>query len=326
MTVLETQNLAIGYQSSAVAEHITVSLKAGELVCLLGPNGAGKSTLMRTIAGMQPSLAGTIHLMKKPLQNFKPSELARHLSIVLTERTDVGHLSAYEVVALGRYPYTNWSGRLTEKDEEKVRWAIEAVGAKALAARQVNELSDGERQKVMIARALAQEPDLILLDEPTAFLDLPRRVEIMRVLRKLARETNRAILLSTHDLDLALRSADKLWLLPARGQLQVGAPEELVLNGAFEATFHSEGVEFDKTTGTFRVHTRQAGKIALTGDGLKAIWTRRLLEREGFHVIEHGDFLPCVQVTEDGWLLNLDGVTETFTSLSALAATITALP
>ncbi len=322
MTILETHHLTIGYQPARrpvvrVAEQLSLTLKAGELVCLLGPNGAGKSTLMRTLAAMQPPLSGQIVLMGRPLPNFKPHDLAKHLAVVLTERVEAGHLSAYELVALGRYPYTDWSGRLTEKDEQAVREAIEIVGAKPLAARPVSELSDGERQKIMVARALAQEPDLMLLDEPTAFLDLPRRVEIMRTLRKLTRDTHRAVLLSTHDLDLALRSADKLWLLSSKGEMQVGAPEDLVLSGAFEAVFQSEGLEFDRRTGTFRLHTRHAGQIRLIGEGLKAIWTRRALEREGFQVADSVS-LPTIEIVETGWLFEQEHFVTLYELVAAL--------
>jgi iron complex transport system ATP-binding protein len=169
-------------------------------------------------------------------------------------------------------------------DETAVNQAITAVGAAELAHRHVNTLSDGERQKIMIARALAQEPDVMLLDEPTAFLDLPRRVEIMHILRQLAREWQRAILLSTHDLDLALRNADKIWLMPKGGTLQVGTPEELVLDGTFEAAFQADGVQFDPQTGSFKMATQAAGQIDLVGEGLSALWTRRALERVGFAV------------------------------------------
>ena len=286
--VLTTHDLTIGYTRPAltVAEGITVELRAGELACLIGPNGAGKTTLMRTLAGMLPALAGHVELGGENVSTLKARELARRLSVVLTERVNVGNLSAYGLVALGRHPYTDWSGRLEKHDEAVVRWAIEAVGAKALAHRPVDELSDGERQKILIARALAQEPLAMLLDEPTAFLDLPNRVEVLRVLRQLSRMTGRAILLSTHDLDLALRSADVIWLLPGGGPLQVGAPEDLVLSGAFEAAFQSEGVIFDRQTGAFIIRTPHTGSVDLVGEGLAALWTRRALEREGFR-IEH---------------------------------------
>lgn len=290
-TVLQTHDLTIGYRpnrrdSITVAAGLDLSLRAGELVCLLGPNGAGKSTLMRTLAGMQPPLNGRITLAGRDLTELNRRELARLLSIVLTERVDVGTLTAYALVALGRYPYTDWSGMLTAEDEAIVQQSMQAVGAAPLAGRSVSELSDGERQKVMIARALAQEPDLILLDEPTAFLDLPRRVEIMQVLRHLTRREDRAILLSTHDLDLALRSADRLWLLPGDGPMQIGAPEDLILSGAFEATFKSEGVTFDPATGSFRLNARRQRHIAIESaagaDPIAIYWTRRAIQRAGY--------------------------------------------
>ncbi|MEH1892666.1 MAG: ABC transporter ATP-binding protein [Nostoc sp.] len=271
---------------------ISVSLLAGELVCLLGPNGAGKSTLLRSLAGMQPPIAGQVRLLGENIYHLKPQELAKRLSLVLTEKVDVGMLSAYTLVSLGRYPYTDWWGNLTPQDEAIVHWAIKSVGAVHLAQRQVSELSDGERQKIMIARAFAQSPIVMLLDEPTAFLDLPRRVEIMQLLRQLVRETNQAILLSTHDLDLALRIADKVWLLSNNGILHVGAPEDLVLNGAFADTFRSEGVEFDIASGEFHLHTYHKGEINLIGEGITSVWTIRALKRAGFQVNQNKNSLP----------------------------------
>ncbi len=285
--LLATRDLAIGYSAKPcrrVAKDISVSLAPGELVCLLGPNGAGKSTLLRTLAGMQPPLHGSIRLLGAELERLTPRDLARQLSVVLTDRTDVGALSVYGLVALGRYPHTDWAGRLMPSDRASIEGAMTSVGIDRLASRPVDELSDGERQKVMIARALAQEPILMLLDEPTAFLDLPRRVEIMGILRRLARDRGRSVVLSTHDLDLALRSADRLWLLSPDGTLTTGAPEDLVLNGVFETAFRSDGVEFDPVSGAFRIHQPPSGRIALSGDGLPALWTRRALEREGFQV------------------------------------------
>jgi iron complex transport system ATP-binding protein len=290
-TILHTENLSIGYTARrnlprVVAAGLNLALHAGEVVCLLGPNGAGKSTLLRTLVGMQPPLAGHVFLNGADITTLDQRALARQLSVVLTERIDVGQLSVYALVALGRHPHTDWLGRLTARDEEITRWALEAVDAVALANRQVHELSDGERQRVMVARALAQEPLLMLLDEPTAFLDLPRRVEMMRLLRRLARETRRALLLSTHDLDLALRSADALWLIGPNGVMHSGAPEDLVLGGAFETTFASAGVGFDRRLGTFQVHPPAQRSVALAGEGLMAAWTSRALERAGCLVVD----------------------------------------
>lgn len=291
--VLQTEKLVIGYTPPRKPPHpvlsgVNSSLLAGELVCLIGPNGAGKSTLMRTLAGMQLPLAGNVRLMGENLAALTPAERARHLAVVLTERLDVGILSAYELVALGRYPYTDWLGGLTDEDHHAVQRALAAVGAVDLAARDVNELSDGERQKILIARALAQQPALLLLDEPTAFLDLPRRAEIVTMLRGLARTTGCAILLSTHDLDLALRTADRIWLLPKGGPLHQGAPEDLVLNGHFEAAFRAEGVTFDAYSGSFRGSAQPGGTVTVLGKGLPALWTIRALEREGFCVVSAG--------------------------------------
>lgn len=292
--ILETHDLAIGYPTRRgalrlIVESLHLQLYAGELVCLLGPNGAGKSTLLRTLAGMQPPVRGGVRVAGADPYRLPPRELARRLGIVLTDRAEVGALSVRALVALGRYPYTDWTGRLTRQDETVIDHSLAAVGIAAFAPRPVNELSDGERQKVMIARALAQEPQLLLLDEPTAFLDLPRRVDLMGILRRLAREGGRAVLLSTHDLDLALRSADQIWLLPPGGPLRVGAPEELVLNGAFQAAFHGDGVEFDPYAGAFKFHHPPVGRVDLIGGDLPALWTRRALEREGFVVNGHDD-------------------------------------
>ncbi len=332
--VLTTHNLSIGYGSPQrthydragprlIATALNVCLRAGELVCLLGPNGVGKSTLMRTLAGMQPALAGEVRLAGTPISALRPHDLARRLSVVLTERVEVGQLSAYALVALGRHPYTDWLGRLTPDDETVVRRAIEAVGAVALAHRPVHELSDGERQRIMIARALAQDPVVLLLDEPTAFLDLPRRVELMHLLRHLARSSRQALLLSTHDLDLALRCADVLWLMTPDGTLLAGAPEDLVLNGAFAAAFRGEGVTFDVASGTFRLNAPTHGPVQLRGTGLPMQWTARALERAGFALATGPEPTQMrVTVLSDGdgprWQSQIAGATYMHTSVYEL--------
>ena len=307
--ILETHNLCIGYRSNTpIATGITTTLNSGELVCLIGPNGAGKSTLLRTLAGMQKPLSGTVRLQGDDVTRLKPSQLARRLSIVLTTPVQNNMMSGYELVALGRHPYTDWMGRITAHDEAVIRWAIEAVGATDLATRQPGELSDGERQKMMIARALAQEPVLMLLDEPTAFLDLPYRIEIIRLLRQLARDTERTILLTSHDLDLALRTSNRIWLMPGNGLLHTGAPEDLVLSGAFERAFHSQNIHFDLHSGTFKIDTPHTMEVRIKGEGIHAVWTRRALEREGFAVIENGDapHAVTVEVNETCWRIIRD--------------------
>ena len=292
-TVLRTEDLSIGYRRArrdpvVIASDLHFSLQPGELVCLLGPNGAGKSTLMRTLARLQPPLSGRIWLDNRLLDDLRPGQLARRLSIVLTDRVDVGAMSGYGLVSLGRHPYTGWTGTLDDQDQQIVQWALHAVRANDLSDRLTVEMSDGERQKVFIARALAQQPRVMLLDEPTAFLDLPRRVEVMDLLRQLASENSQAILLSTHDLDLALRNADRLWLLSADGELFDGAPEDLILNGAFERVFSAEGVTFDREKGSFHTRQEACGRLRLVGEGVAAFWTRRALERIGYAVEKEG--------------------------------------
>ena len=301
--ILQARGLCIGYAPRRrprleVAADLEVELLEGELVCLLGPNGAGKSTLVRTLSGLQRPLSGEVLLRGRDLHALTDGERAQLLGLVLTERVDAGNLSAYALAGLGRYPYTGWDGRLSPADEEVVRWALAAVRAGDLAARSVGELSDGERQKVMIARALAQEPAVLLLDEPTAFLDLPRRVEILRLLRDLAGAGGRAVLLSTHDLDLALRCADRLWLLAPGGPLLTGAPEDLVLSGAFQRTF--AGVEFNTATGSFQLEQEPEGVVGLEGEGLQALWTARALERAGFRVDTAENARIRVELLQDG--------------------------
>jgi len=327
--MLTTSSLTIGYPRQPLASHLNLELRPGEMVCLIGPNGAGKSTLLRTLAGMQPPLAGEVLLDGENVHRLPPLDLAKRLAIVLTARVEAGNLSVWTLVSLGRHPYTDWLGRLTRHDEAIIRRAMEMTGCLPLAARPVHELSDGERQKVMIARALAQEPRVLLLDEPTAFLDLPRRVEMFQLLRRLARQAGHAILLSTHDLDLALRLADRLWLFAMNGDLLTGLPEELALNGALERVFASEGVYFDHAIGAFRVHQPGRGPVSLhtTHEGVAAAWTWRALERLGYKV-ENGGLRLAIHVEVlDGrrWLLSTPQGESEHDTLESLLSTLAAI-
>jgi iron complex transport system ATP-binding protein len=327
---LTAQKLAIGYRhgtdTTTIAKDIDCALKGGEFICLLGPNGAGKSTLIRTLAGMQAPLAGELRLAGKALASIAPRERARAVSVVLTETMPSGMMDAYSLVSLGRHPYSGWFGGLTAQDRERIEWALGAVGALPLANRQVAELSDGERQKVSIARALAQEAKLMLLDEPTAFLDLPRRVELMSILRNLAHRENLALLLSTHDLDLALRFADRLWLMDADGRLIQGAPEALALDGQFAEVFASENLDWDATTGSFRTHPVACLNVQLEGDGLERVWTQRALERLGFGIATEGDTVAfSIKVSAGAWELERFGLVQPFDGIESLIEWITGI-
>ena len=212
--------LSIGYRGKhsvkCVAEGISQAIHSGELTCLLGENGAGKSTLLRTLSGFLPPLAGEISILGRPLSSYKERELATVIGVVLTEKSNLQNMTVRELVGMGRSPYTGFWGRLSADDRHKVDDALSLVGIAALSDRMVQTLSDGERQKVMIAKALAQETPIIFLDEPTAFLDYPSKVEILHLLHRLSREMHKTIFLSTHDLELALQIADRLWLMPRR--------------------------------------------------------------------------------------------------------------
>lgn len=225
--ILSTQDLSIGYRDGQpVCQHISVSLTPGKLTCLVGRNGAGKSTLLRTICGFLAPKAGEVILKGRPLAGYSQKELSRTLGVVLTEIiSEIQYLSVRQTVEMGRYPYCDCFARLDEKDHEYVRQAMETAGIADLADRSMAHISDGQRQKVMIAKALAQDTDVIVLDEPLSFLDMAARVEIMTVLRRLARENGKALVLSTHDIDLAFAFANAMWVMDtAENVFQAKAP------------------------------------------------------------------------------------------------------
>jgi iron complex transport system ATP-binding protein len=229
-------------------------------------------------------------------------------------------MDAYAMVSLGRHPYSGWFGSLSDHDRARIDWALTAVGAKDLAGRQVGELSDGERQKISIARALAQETRVMLLDEPTAFLDLPRRGELMAILRDLAHREKLALLLSTHDLDLALRFADRLWMLTPQGQMIQGYPEVIAMSGEFAKVFESEKLDWDPEVGNFRTHPSPRLKVLIHGEGVSAIWTKRALERLGFGTTEDSSAAAfSIRVTSTpNWEVMRNHQTRCFETLEAL--------
>jgi len=235
-----------------VASALTAALRKGELTCLLGPNGIGKSTLLRTLSAFQPKLGGSVGINGREISDYNDKELSRLIGVVLTEKPDVQQMTVRELVELGRSPYTGFWGTLDDDDRQVVSHSLRLVGIERLAPRLVHTLSDGERQKVMIAKALAQQTPVIYLDEPTAFLDFPSKVEMMQLLARLAREEQKTIFLSTHDVELALQLADQLWLMQPGG-LSVGTPFELAQRGVLSAFIERPGISFNKDTLTIRV-------------------------------------------------------------------------
>lgn len=326
--LIHAPDLTIGYALKrhpphVVSQHIALNLHPGELVCLVGPNGSGKSTLLRTITGLQPPLSGDVLLRGKNIREYSAAERARYISLVLTTPVQAGQLRVYDLIGLGRYPYTDWAGSLTVADHQAIADSLAVVGIESFANRFIHELSDGERQKVMIARALAQSSDLIILDEPTAFLDFPYRIGILSMLRSIVRDNHRGVLLSTHDLDLALRLADRLWIISRDGTFYSGAPEDLVLSGVITDVFSCGDVMFDSDSGQFSLPSHCIGNVRVTGEnGRTRLWTMRALHRLGYAPVQGGDGPFSIHISMQGsglcWNVSSEHGDLSFMSLSEL--------
>lgn len=254
--IIKTANLSIGYTSkknvNSIATNLNIELTKGNLVCLLGKNGIGKSTLLRTLTKVQPALSGEIFINNINLKSLKSIDLAKSLSLVLTEHLPESNLTVYELVALGRQPYTNWVGNLSETDLKFIDNALEQTNTKHLANAKYYELSDGQLQKVLIARALSQNTDIIILDEPTTHLDIHHTFETFALLKKLAKDFQKTIIVSTHEINLALQLADILWLMTP-SKFMADTTENLIDNNCLEQLFESDLIHFNKTLKQFTV-------------------------------------------------------------------------
>jgi iron complex transport system ATP-binding protein len=252
METVQLHQLSIGYASKVVADNLDGAISSGELTCLLGQNGIGKSTMLRTLAGFQPKLSGTVSICGRDISEYTDKELSRTIGIVLTEKPDVKNMTIEEMVGMGRSPYTGFWGNLSAADRQVVSDAITMVGINSLCGRLIHTLSDGERQKVMMAKALAQQTPIIYLDEPTAFLDFPSKVEMMQLLHRLAAEEQKTIFLSTHDVELSLQIADRIWLMEP-GRLSVGSPQQLAADGTLSRFIERKGITFDTQSLTIHI-------------------------------------------------------------------------
>jgi iron complex transport system ATP-binding protein len=254
---IQLKNLGIGYPTKhgvrTVAEGIDGTIRSGELTCLLGANGVGKSTLLRTLSAFQPKIKGNVFIEGREISDYSDKKLSKLIGVVLTEKPDVRNMRVRELVSLGRSPYTGFWGTYSKEDLRIVDEAISLVGIDSLSGRMVHTLSDGERQKVMIAKALAQQTPVIYLDEPTAFLDYPSKVEVLQLLRRISKEAEKTIFLSTHDVELALQLADTVWLMTREGGMTIGTPLQLAQQGALGRFIEREGITFDPETLTIRV-------------------------------------------------------------------------
>lgn len=301
--VFEGRGLTTGYKQGKqwveVHQGLDFTLYAGEMTCLLGCNGAGKSTLLRTLATAQPALSGKLNLFGRPIADYSARELSKSIGIVLTERTQTGGLTVYELVALGRQPHTGYFGRLRSYDKDLIHHAIESVGLREKANSYMAQLSDGERQKAMIAKALVQECPVIILDEPTAFLDVVSRIEMMELLRQIAVNENKAVLLSTHDVEQALAMGDKLWVMTNDRKMLCGTVEDVVLSGCMDHLFEHQTIRFDLSKGCYLSHSHKGKDVALVAtDSMLHYWAKNALQRNGFqcHPNDGEHSCPCLTV------------------------------
>jgi iron complex transport system ATP-binding protein len=289
-TVIDIVNLTVGYRSRnkahPVIRYLNAGLKKGEMVCLVGRNGIGKSTLIRSMAGIQPLLEGQVLINGKPANAYSVAEMARTISLVLTDRIFAGNLKVEELVSLGRYPYTNWLGSLSGKDRDRIQWAMDICDIREFNHQSIGELSDGQLQKVLIARALAQDGDIILLDEPTAHLDLPNKIAILKLLKNLCDQTGKSILMATHELDFAFQMADRIWMVVGKDELISGVPEDLILDHSFERLIDHESVDFNLENGRFSINHEKKWFCRLEGDPPALFWTLNALHRLRWEVVE----------------------------------------
>lgn len=323
---ISVSDISIGYpktrkkKKSTLYDHLSVKLYAGELTCLLGANGVGKSTLLRTLSALQAPLLGDIQLLGKKISSYSESDRSKLLGLVLTDRITAGGLTVVELVGLGRYPYTGFFGMLNDKDHQLIHKAMEDVDIVHKANSYIAELSDGERQKVMIAKALAQECPIIILDEPTAFLDVANRIEVTNLLHHLAVEQNKSILLSTHDIELALLLADRLWLLEKERGLICGVTEDIVLSDAIGKYLGKEEVLFDKNSGRFYSKpsiTHRELAVQSTPDLM--YWVKNFLHRKGYGIALFDDCADKLFVNSPSDItLILDGSQSHFISFEEL--------
>lgn len=295
------RDLSLGYgkgnRAKTVVRDLEFAVHPGQMTCLIGPNGSGKSTLLRAVSGLIAPLGGALTVGGMEPSRMRPSDLARTMALVLNERPANMGIRVEELVSLGRIPFADALGRLDDEDREAVRSAMEATSVAGLRGRHFGDLSDGERARVQVARALAQDAPLLLMDEPTAHLDWPHRIALCSLLLRLARERGKAVLLSTHEIDLALQMADQ-WILMAPGCPPVcAAPEEIALRGHFEAAFGHGGFHLDARTGQLRLERSVSRPLRLEGSGATRDWTAHALERHGWKL--DGESGPFVHVGGD---------------------------
>lgn len=319
--IISLDGFSIGHQKdNALLSRLNLTVNRGEMVALIGRNGTGKSTLLKSMIGLLEPLDGACLLDGLPLTEYTLLQRARRLSFVSSQITQLPALTVSELVALGRMPYTGWMGRMSSEDKALIKQALDEVQMASFSKRKLDCLSDGERQRAMIARAFAQDTPLMVLDEPTAFLDIPNTFELIRLLSRF-RNGGRSIVYSTHDLEMAMQCADKMWVIHEDRILE-GAPEDLGLSGLFDELFSKSGIQYDEQAGRFHFPINVKGSVRLEGEqGLALIWTRNTLDRLGFSLENGAEQLIKVESRRDGysWFFKNDRGSKRFKSLYTLA-------
>ena len=317
--IIRLDSLCIGFSSgrhvNCILPPLSASSKGGELIAVIGRNGIGKSTLLRTITGLQPSLGGEIFINGKSTSGYSRLEMARRIGYISTEVVRVSNMRVCDLVALGRFPHTNWLGSTDQSDLIAVESAIERTRMTALRNRNITELSDGERQKAMIARVLAQNTDILIMDEPTAFLDIASKFEIISLMLELTRD-GKTIIFSTHDFNIAVSQADKIWLI-LDDRLAEGSPEDLMLSGCFEHLFDSSVIKFNSSDGSFIFRNESRGKLFIEGEGNRRKWTERALSRAGYVVSDSitNPYIVVPVLADQPWKLIADRKEFSFSSI-----------
>ncbi|NMA57844.1 ABC transporter ATP-binding protein [Clostridium cochlearium] len=281
MSILETKDLCVGYGEKVVVNNIKIEGERGMILCLLGPNGAGKTTILRTLSGLLTSVKGGVLIKGNEIANINKKDLAKKLSVVLTNKFDGGLMTVFEVASMGRYPHTDFFGKLTETDIHKTMEALETVNATNLTHRYFDELSDGEKQKVLIARALVQEPEIIILDEPTSHLDIKHRLELVEILKRLSKEKGISVILSLHEIDIALKSCDKVVLINKNKVIAYGTPEEVVNEDIIKELYNINDANFNNLLGTIELSNFSVPEVFVIGGAGAGASVYRILTKSG---------------------------------------------
>jgi len=295
-TVISAHGLDAGYDRKTVVSGVEINALKGQVICLIGPNGAGKSTILRTLAGMLAPVGGAVYIGGNDIRSIKPNDLAKQMAVVLTEHLNVNMTTAYEIASMGRIPYTGFFGRLNADDHRIVRECMQIVGATELAERDFTSLSDGEKQKIMIARALAQEPELIILDEPTSHLDIKHKIEILRILNRLSAVNGVTVVLALHDLDIAVKNCQFVLLIKDGKVVAQGRPEEIIGKDTIGDLYSIEGAVFNSVMGSLEVCNEKAPEVFVASGAGTGTPVFRLLSRMGYGIatgVLHKNDIDC---------------------------------